>query len=120
MSSTVSPTLLSSTACVTSLGTAAVLDPRGCPVGRPPGPDERSAAQAGAPIPLGQCITAAPQARATEVCRHCGGSGMLRVSDLSYRTCMDCLGLGKLVISSGEVAWVRKPLSGSVCASGAR
>ncbi|MFM7548906.1 MAG: hypothetical protein ACKO7Z_05100 [Cyanobacteriota bacterium] len=27
-------------------------------------------------------------------CRTCGGSGMLRLGDQRYRTCLDCLGQG--------------------------
>lgn len=28
-------------------------------------------------------------------CRTCGGSGMLRLGDQRYRTCLDCLGQGR-------------------------
>ena len=28
-------------------------------------------------------------------CRTCGGSGMLRLADQRYRTCLDCLGQGR-------------------------
>lgn len=70
---------------------------------------------------LGQCRLAAPLLSRAEVCRHCGGSGMLRVSDLSYRTCMDCLGLGKLTLAPTPTAvWTLSDVSGSACASGAR
>jgi DnaJ-class molecular chaperone len=34
--------------------------------------------------------------QATIVCPRCGGSGTLRLGDQSYRTCLDCLGQGKL------------------------
>ena len=30
------------------------------------------------------------------VCARCGGSGMLRLGDQSFRTCLDCLGQGRL------------------------
>ena len=32
----------------------------------------------------------------TSVCPTCGGSGALRLGDQSYRTCLDCLGQGRL------------------------
>jgi hypothetical protein len=31
-----------------------------------------------------------------EVCPSCGGSGMLRLDDQRFRTCLDCLGQGRL------------------------
>ena len=96
----------SNPSCVASAAGNALLDPG-------------SRVAAGAKIPLGQCMVSALSAPGAEVCRHCGGSGMLRVSDLSYRTCMDCLGLGKLA-PSAAAAWGLHALSGSVCASGAR
>ncbi|MEB3167756.1 MAG: hypothetical protein VKK97_03395 [Synechococcaceae cyanobacterium] len=34
-------------------------------------------------------------------CRQCGGSGMLRLADQRYRTCLDCLGQGQVVPSAG-------------------
>lgn len=34
-------------------------------------------------------------------CRQCGGSGMLRLDDQRYRTCLDCLGQGQVVRASG-------------------
>jgi DnaJ-class molecular chaperone len=30
-------------------------------------------------------------------CQQCGGSGMLRLDDQRYRTCLDCLGQGKVL-----------------------
>jgi hypothetical protein len=38
----------------------------------------------------------APPARANMVtaCRRCGGSGILRLADGRFRTCLDCLGQG--------------------------
>lgn len=32
----------------------------------------------------------------SEVCPRCGGSGMLRLDDQRFRTCLDCLGQGRL------------------------
>lgn len=29
-------------------------------------------------------------------CPHCGGSGILRMGDQQFRTCLDCLGQGQL------------------------
>jgi len=29
-------------------------------------------------------------------CRRCGGGGMLRLADQRYRTCLECLGQGRL------------------------
>lgn len=34
-------------------------------------------------------------------CRQCGGSGMLRLDDQRYRTCLDCLGQGQVVRALG-------------------
>jgi DnaJ-class molecular chaperone len=34
--------------------------------------------------------------RPLQVCSRCGGSGMLRLGDQSFRTCLDCLGQGRL------------------------
>ena len=86
---------------------------------RPPGAGE--AIVAPSREALGQCRLASPLHTRTEPCHHCGGSGMLRVSDLSYRTCMDCLGLGKLTLAAGSSGvWALPEISGSACASGAR
>jgi len=30
------------------------------------------------------------------VCPHCGGSGILRMGDQQFRTCLECLGQGQL------------------------
>ncbi|MEB3235057.1 MAG: hypothetical protein VKM98_06490 [Cyanobacteriota bacterium] len=35
-------------------------------------------------------------ASGTDVCPSCGGSGTLRLGDQSFRTCLDCLGQGRL------------------------
>ena len=34
-------------------------------------------------------------------CQQCGGSGMLRLDDQRYRTCLDCLGQGKVLQAMG-------------------
>ena len=46
-----------------------------------------------APSPTVVQATANPEALA---CRHCGGSGTLRMGDQQFRTCLDCLGQGQL------------------------
>lgn len=33
-------------------------------------------------------------------CPRCGGSGMLRLGDQRYRTCLDCLGSGQPLLAS--------------------
>jgi len=40
---------------------------------------------------------AAPLVDASRPCPHCGGSGNLRLADQRYRTCLECLGRGRLV-----------------------
>jgi len=39
----------------------------------------------------------------TESCHQCGGSGMLRLSDQRYRTCLECLGQGKISPLQGAI-----------------
>ena len=34
-------------------------------------------------------------------CQQCGGSGMLRLDDQRFRTCLDCLGQGKVLQAMG-------------------
>jgi hypothetical protein len=41
---------------------------------------------------------AAATVRASNACPHCGGSGVLRMSDQRFRTCLDCLGQGQLPV----------------------
>lgn len=36
-------------------------------------------------------------------CPCCGGSGMLRISVQSHRTCMDCLGGGQRLLTSADL-----------------
>jgi DnaJ-class molecular chaperone len=35
-------------------------------------------------------------------CPRCGGSGLLRQGDRRYRTCLDCLGQGRLITQASE------------------
>ena len=35
------------------------------------------------------------------ICKQCGGSGMLRLDDRRYRTCLVCLGQGKVLQNIG-------------------
>ena len=37
------------------------------------------------------------------ICRRCGGSGTLRMGDQQYRTCLDCLGQGRLSPGSEQL-----------------
>lgn len=47
-------------------------------------------------------------------CNQCGGSGMLRLDDQRYRTCLDCLGQGKVlqVIGATTVAAILQERAG--------
>ncbi|WP_043368750.1 hypothetical protein [Cyanobium sp. PCC 7001] len=36
--------------------------------------------------------------RAERSCSHCGGSGILRLDDQRFRTCLECLGQGRLPV----------------------
>jgi len=36
------------------------------------------------------------QTVAVTPCQHCGGSGILRMGDQQFRTCLECLGQGQL------------------------
>ena len=40
---------------------------------------------------------------ATTTCRRCGGSGTLRMGDQQYRTCLDCLGQGRVGAVPGNL-----------------
>ena len=53
------------------------------------------------------------------ICRRCGGSGTLRMGDQQYRTCLDCLGQGRLSANSSHLLTFPS-LSAAVCASDAR
>ena len=52
-------------------------------------------------------------------CRRCGGSGTLRMGDQQYRTCLDCLGQGRLPPSPANLLTFPS-LSAAVGASDAR
>ncbi|MEI7666642.1 MAG: hypothetical protein WCI65_11410 [Synechococcaceae cyanobacterium ELA263] len=39
-------------------------------------------------------------------CSRCGGSGMLRLGDQRYRTCLECLGRGQLLQPSLDTLFV--------------
>ena len=59
-----------------------------------------------------------PQASQPTACRcpQCGGSGILRLADQRYRTCLDCLGQGQVM----QADWVSKAaMAISVSASSA-
>ncbi|MEI6032595.1 MAG: hypothetical protein WCQ20_15750 [Synechococcaceae cyanobacterium ELA739] len=51
-------------------------------------------------------------------CHHCGGSGMLRLDDQRYRTCLDCLGQGQVLRPAAGTLFVPR-ISVAVSASGA-
>ena len=52
-------------------------------------------------------------------CHHCGGSGMLRLDDQRYRTCLECLGQGVLLRPSPNTLYVpRISVAASVSAAG--
>jgi DnaJ-class molecular chaperone len=62
---------------------------------------------------------------AEEVCNHCGGSGILRLDEQRFRTCLDCLGQGRRVrcaaaTTTADVLQLSRPgLSVSVSSSAA-
>lgn len=45
-------------------------------------------------VPMGLSAAGATSNFVQEICKTCGGSGMLREGADSYRTCLSCLGLG--------------------------
>jgi hypothetical protein len=55
-------------------------------------------AVAPAPLTTQENEQPSPQGRHAqhEVCPSCGGSGMLRLGEQRFRTCLDCLGQGHL------------------------
>jgi hypothetical protein len=65
------------------------------------------AAQVPAPVSRGQSLG---QSR----CPQCGGSGLLRIDDQRYRTCLDCLGQGRSPAMGGEGILFRMVTSRSV------
>lgn len=73
---------------------------------------------------LVQRVQAGPRPQRNQPCRQCGGSGMLRLADQRYRTCLECLGQGRLVPVDGittasELLQARPALEISVSASSA-
>jgi DnaJ-class molecular chaperone len=58
------------------------------------------------------------QSRAVGSCPQCGGSGLLRVNDQRYRTCLDCLGQGQAQPMTSDGLFFRMISAASV--SGAR
>jgi len=40
----------------------------------------------------------------SEACPRCGGSGMLRLDDQRFRTCLDCLGQGRLPVATAATS----------------
>jgi len=48
--------------------------------------------------PIAAFASAAPPLEAPNpiLCPHCGGSGILRMGDQQFRTCLECLGQGQL------------------------
>lgn len=40
-------------------------------------------------------------------CGQCGGSGLLRVAEQRYRTCLDCLGQGRSLPITGDGLFFR-------------
>lgn len=61
----------------------------------------------------------APAASLERPCRRCGGSGTLRLGDEQYRTCLDCLGSGRLWPDAANLVTFGS-LSAAVGASDAR
>lgn len=46
--------------------------------------------------PVGQTGARSAESPAPILCPQCGGSGILRMGDQQFRTCLDCLGQGQL------------------------
>ena len=72
------------------------------------------------PTGLGlEAASPAPTASSAQICRRCGGSGSLRMGDQQYRTCLDCLGQGRLSAHPAHLL-AFPSLSAAVSASDAR
>jgi hypothetical protein len=55
-----------------------------------------------------------------QICQRCGGSGTLRLGDQSFRTCLECLGQGRLIgLEPASTTAVPRSLSGATAASSA-
>ncbi|MFN7900520.1 MAG: hypothetical protein ACK5N0_12800 [Synechococcaceae cyanobacterium] len=63
---------------------------------------------------------AAAETGASTICPRCGGSGTLRMGDQQYRTCLDCLGQGRLAPVPGNRLSGFPSLSAAVGAADAR
>jgi hypothetical protein len=50
-------------------------------------------------------------------CFQCGGSGLLRVDDQRFRTCLDCLGQGRSLPLTGDDLFFRVVSGASVSAA---
>ena len=65
--------------------------------------------QNGGPVALQIC--------ADQACSHCGGSGILRTGNQRFRTCLECLGQGRLILrrpvlqSTNELVRVERPVA---------
>lgn len=85
-------------------------------------------------IMRGQAQRRSPQVQdGVQTCQCCGGSGMLRLGDQSFRTCLDCLGQGRLPGREADTTMApvlhreqvvrpsasRQPLNGAAAASSA-
>jgi hypothetical protein len=55
-----------------------------------------------------------------EVCPSCGGSGMLRLGDQRFRTCLDCLGQGDLPAMAEVLQLDSRRLSAAASSAAAR
>ena len=51
-------------------------------------------------------------ATATMTCRSCGGSGIQRINDKRFRTCLDCLGQGEPTKSQNQELGMSLPALG--------
>ena len=51
-------------------------------------------------------------ATGTMICRSCGGSGIQRINDKRFRTCLDCLGQGVLIQSQNQELGMSLPALG--------
>jgi hypothetical protein len=63
---------------------------------------------------------AAPLVNAGRPCPHCGGSGTLRLADQRYRTCLECLGHGRLVAIGETLPLAALRTASSASSSAAR
>jgi hypothetical protein len=71
---------------------------------------------AAAPAPLSPQHTHA----ADVSCPSCGGSGMLRLGDQRFRTCLDCLGQGRLPALAAVLKLDSRRLNAAASSAAAR